>query len=115
MYETTLETVVLNLMSSSEWLLIFLEKVPGLNSWPMKDKFTFRVCQRNMTRKFIYTGKDFEGTLTILENHSSTEIKVPVCFLDIFLKDHFPGQNKVQSHIQDLHEKWPVHFILWLK
>ena len=65
MYEITSEIVVLNRMSLSEWLLIFFDKVPGLNSWPMKDKFTLSVCQN----KFIYTGKDFEGTLTIFENH----------------------------------------------
>ena len=49
MYEITLEIVVLNLISLSEWLLIVFDKVPGLNSWPMKDKFTFTSCQRNMT------------------------------------------------------------------
>ena len=37
-----------NLMALSEWSLIFFDKVPGLNSWPMKDEFTFRVCQRNI-------------------------------------------------------------------
>ena len=65
MYEITLVIVVLYFISLSERLLIFSDKVPGLNSWPMKDKFTFRVCQS----KFIYTGKDFEGTLAIFENH----------------------------------------------
>ena len=57
MYEITLVNVVLNLMSLSERLLIFFDKVLGLNSWTMKDKFTFRVCRS----KFIYTGKDFEA------------------------------------------------------
>ena len=85
MYETTLEIVMLNLMSLSQWQLIFYDKVPVRNSWPVKDKFTCRVCQKKTRpNKFICTGKDFEEALTILKNHFSTEIKVPGCSLDIF-------------------------------
>ena len=58
------------------------DKVPVRNSWPMKDKFTFRVCQNKKHEQSNFSA--LTKTLTILENHFSTVIKVPGCFLDIF-------------------------------
>ena len=97
MYETILEIVILNLMSLSEWELIFFDKIPVRNFWPMNDKFTFIVCQKENKKtwpiKFICTGKDFMGTLTVLEIISAQKLKFQSAHW-IFLKWPFTRTNQ---------------------